>query len=56
MIAYKDSVKEIEDIKDEILYASNQLDKSKNAKRYKKDKYYFLLNNHAYFTILCNYT
>ena len=36
---YKDSEKEVEDIKDEILYASNQLDKSKNAKRYKKDKH-----------------
>jgi len=39
MISYKDSQKEIEDIKNEILYASNQLDKSKNAKRYKKDKH-----------------
>ncbi|MEA3229261.1 MAG: hypothetical protein U9P38_09345 [Campylobacterota bacterium] len=39
MISYKDSQKDIEDIKDEILYASNQLDKSKNAKRYKKDKH-----------------
>ncbi len=36
---YKGSEKEVEDIKDEILYASNQLDKSKNAKRYKKDKH-----------------
>jgi len=39
MISYKESQKEIEDIKDDILYASNQLDKSKNAKRYKKDKH-----------------
>jgi hypothetical protein len=39
IIALKDSTKDIEDIKDEILYASNQLDKSKNAKRYKKDKH-----------------
>jgi len=39
MIGYKNSSKDIEDIKDEILYASNQLDKSKNAKRYKKDKH-----------------
>ena len=39
MITYQDSDKEIEDIKDEIIYASNQLDKSKNAKRYKKDKH-----------------
>jgi len=37
--SYKESDKEIEDIKDEIIYSSNQLDKSKNAKRYKKDKY-----------------
>ncbi len=36
---YKDSDKEIEDIKEEIIYSSNQLDKSKNAKRYKKDKH-----------------
>ena len=39
IIAYKDTTKKIEDIKDEILYASNQLDKSKNARRYKKDKH-----------------
>jgi len=36
---YKDSEKEPLEIKDEILYASNQLDKNKNAKRYKKDKH-----------------
>jgi len=36
---YKDSEQEIQEIKDEITYASNQLDKSKNAKRYKKDKH-----------------
>lgn len=35
----KDSQKDIDDIKEEILYNSNQLDKSKNAKRYKKDKH-----------------
>ncbi len=35
----KDSEDSIEDIKDTIIYASNQLDKSKNAKRYKKDKH-----------------
>lgn len=35
----KDSEKEIDDIKEEIMYNSNQLDKSKNAKRYKKDKH-----------------
>ncbi len=39
IITYKDSTKEIEEIKDEIIYASNQLDKSKNAKKYKKDKH-----------------
>ncbi|CAI6151977.1 MAG: hypothetical protein SPLUMA2_SPLUMAMAG2_01352 [uncultured Sulfurimonas sp.] len=39
MIAYKDSEDDIESIKEAILYASNQLDKSKNAKRYKKDKH-----------------
>ncbi|MEA2100708.1 MAG: hypothetical protein U9P72_11335 [Campylobacterota bacterium] len=36
---YKDSDKDVKEIKDEIIYASNQLDKSKNAKRYKKDKH-----------------
>ncbi len=35
----KDSDKEIEDIKEEIIYSSNQLDKNRNAKRYKKDKH-----------------
>ncbi len=39
IVGYKDSEKKIEDIKEEILYASNQLDKSKNARRYKKDKH-----------------
>jgi len=39
MIAYKDSQEDIENIKEELLYSSNQLDKSKNAKRYKKDKH-----------------
>ncbi len=33
------SDKDIEDIKENIIYSSNQLDKSKNAKRYKKDKH-----------------
>ena len=37
--ALKDSEDSIEDIKDNIIYSSNQLDKSKNAKRYKKDKH-----------------
>lgn len=35
----KDSEKDVEDLKEDILYSSNQLDKSKNAKRYKKDKH-----------------
>ncbi len=39
MISYKDSEDSIDDIKDDILYRSNQLDKSKNARRYKKDKH-----------------
>jgi hypothetical protein len=39
MIAYKDLDKEIQTIKEELLYTANQLDKSKNAKRYKKDKH-----------------
>ena len=39
MITYKESDEDIENIKEEILYSSNQLDKSKNAKRYKKDKH-----------------
>ena len=39
MIASKDSDKDIDEIKNEILYSANQLDKSKNARRYKKDKH-----------------
>ena len=39
MISYKESQEDIENIKEEILYESNQLDKAKNAKRYKKDKH-----------------
>jgi hypothetical protein len=39
IINYKDSDRDIEEIKEEILYASNQLDKTKNARRYKKDKH-----------------
>jgi len=39
IIAFKDSDRAIEEIKDDIVYSSNQLDKSKNAKRYKKDKH-----------------
>jgi len=39
MIGFKESEKSIEDIKSDILYASNQLEKNKNARRYKKDKH-----------------
>jgi hypothetical protein len=39
IIAFKDSNKDIQEIKEDILYSSNQLDKSKNARRYKKDKH-----------------
>ncbi len=39
IISYKDSDEDIDNIKEELLYSSNQLDKSKNAKRYKKDKH-----------------
>ncbi len=39
MIAYKESDETIENIKEDLLYSSNQLDKSKNARRYKKDKH-----------------
>lgn len=39
IIAYKESDETIEQIKEDITYASNQLDKSKNSRRYKKDKH-----------------
>ena len=39
MISFKESEKNIDDIKSDILYSSNQLEKSKNARRYKKDKH-----------------
>jgi hypothetical protein len=39
MIAFKESDKDIDDIKDELLYSSNQLEKTKNSRRYKKDKH-----------------
>lgn len=39
MIGYQGSDRDIQDVKEEILYASNQLDKTKNARRYKKDKH-----------------
>jgi len=39
IIAYKDSSEDIENIKSDILYSNNQLQKSKNFKRYKKEKH-----------------
>jgi len=39
MIAYKGSESDIETIKEDILYSANQLEKSKNSKKYKKDKH-----------------
>ncbi len=39
MIGYRNSEEAIEVIKDELLYASNQLEKSMNQRRYKKDKH-----------------
>lgn len=39
MISLKDSEKIVDEIKDELLYGSNQLEKTKNARRYKKDKH-----------------
>lgn len=39
MVSYKDSAKDILDIKSDILYSSNKLEKTKNARKYKKDKY-----------------
>ena len=39
MIGYRNGEEEIEVIKDELLYASNQLEKSMNQRRYKKDKH-----------------
>ncbi len=39
IINYRESDKNIDEIKEEILYESNQLDKTKNARRYKKDKH-----------------
>ena len=39
IISLKESEKTIEEIKEDVIYSSNQLDKDKNAKRYKKDKH-----------------
>lgn len=39
MISFQGSDDDIENVKEALLYATNQLDKSKNARRYKKDKH-----------------
>jgi hypothetical protein len=39
MIAYQQSKEDIQKIQEDILYTANQLDKSKNARRYKKEKH-----------------
>lgn len=39
IVGYKESDKEIEEIKEDVLYLSNQLEKTKNARRYKKEKH-----------------
>lgn len=39
IIDYKESDEAIESIKSDVLYSSNQLEKSKNKRRYKKEKY-----------------
>jgi len=39
MIEHKENPENIQEIKEGILHSSNQLDKSKNARRYKKDKH-----------------
>ena len=39
MISYRGATEDIDNIKEELLHSSNQLDKSKNARRYKKDKH-----------------
>lgn len=39
IIAYKQSDLDIEKIKEDVTYTSNQIEKSKNARKYKKDKH-----------------
>jgi len=39
MIAFKESECSSEEIKADLLYSANQLEKSKNAKKYKKEKH-----------------
>jgi hypothetical protein len=39
MIEYRESELDIQEIKEGVMQASNHLDKSKNSKKYKKDKH-----------------
>lgn len=39
IIAYREGSEEIETVRNELLYQANQLEKSMNARRYKKDKH-----------------
>jgi len=39
MIEYKNFDEDVEVIRENLLYSANQLEKSKNARRYKKDKH-----------------
>ncbi len=39
IVDYRESDTEIESVKEEILYAANQIEKSMNRRRYKKDKH-----------------
>jgi hypothetical protein len=39
MIAYSESEDDMQNIREDLLYSVNQLEKSKNARRYKKDKH-----------------
>ena len=39
IVAYREGDEAIETIKEEILYAANQIEKSMNRRRYKKDKH-----------------
>ncbi|MEJ2499968.1 MAG: hypothetical protein P8Y65_02350 [Campylobacterales bacterium] len=39
ILSYRESDADIETVKEEILYAANQIEKSMNRRRYKKDKH-----------------
>lgn len=39
IIAYRNSAEEIEEIKSDVLYSANQIEKSVNQRQYKKDKH-----------------